>query len=98
MVCKRGRVLGARLFKQKNNGMGEVMKKNTILNRNIWADGYALGIMSTAECVSGGTMNCSQCKYSPEYNPEHKSQLVCKNNMVKHGLEIINKIGSEEEA
>ena len=74
------------------------MKSISNVTRKAWACGYALGIMSTAECVSGGTMNCPQCKYSPEYNPEHKSQLVCKNNMVKQGLEIINKIGSEEEA
>jgi hypothetical protein len=60
------------------------------LTRKAWADGYALGIMSTVECTFEGTMNCYQCKYSSEYNPEHKSQLVCKNNMVKQGMEIIN--------
>ena len=64
------------------------------LTRKAWADGYALGIMSTVECTFEGTMNCYQCKYSSEYNPEYKSQLVCKNNMVKQGMEIINKISS----
>ena len=73
-------------------------KQDTASVIEAWAVGYAFGIMSTAECTSGGMMNCQQCKYSSEYNPEHKSQLECKKNMVKQGLKIIDKIVSEAKA